>query len=132
LHTLHHPAFPAVLAFVALLMIAIPCWVLIERQRTRQRGVAGIGTIVEKEELPYKGMFHCWVEFAGRRCRVALHRETWQTLRRGQPLDILYDPDKPGAVTYGERDSFGPALLSGAVIVLGLCAAAVALALWLR
>ena len=128
---LYHPALPAVLAFIALILIAVPAWVLLDTQRRRERGVPGIATIVEKEELPFKGAFHCWVDFGGRRCRVTLKKDTWRASRRGEPINIHYDPEKPGQVTYGARKGAPFAtLVYSALIGFGLLTATAAWRLW--
>jgi hypothetical protein len=129
---IYHPALPALLGFVALLMIAVPSWALIDNLRARERGVAGVGIIVEKEERPFKGTFHCWVEFAGRRCRVPINKETWRSLRTGEPLHIRYDPQVPGNVIHGEPVVPPSTMLHGAVLLAGFGIAIVACMLWLH
>ena len=129
---IYHPAIPAVLGFLALLLIAIPAWALIDNQRARERGIAAIATIVEKEERPFKGGFHCWVEFAGRRSRVAVKKEVWRAVRPGESLNIRYDPEKPGQLTHGIPNPPRSAKLHGGLLLAGLGAAVIAWRLWFR
>ena len=128
---LYHPALPALLGFIALIFIAVPAWAMINTQRTRERGVPGVATIVEKEELPFKGSFHCWVEFGGRRCRVPLQKDIWRALRRGEALNIVYDPERPGQVTYGKKSTAPYAtLIYSSLIAFGILTATAAWRLW--
>lgn len=128
---LYHPALPALLGFIALIFIAVPAWAMINTQRTRERGVPGVATIVEKEELPFKGSFHCWVEFGGRRCRVPLQKDIWRALRRGEALNIVYDPERPGQVTYGKMSNAPYAtLIYSSLIAFGVLTATAAWRLW--
>ena len=128
---LYHPAFPALLGFIALILIAIPAWAMLNTQRTRERGVPGIATIVEKEEFPFKGSFHCWVDFGGRRCRVPLNKDIWRALRRGEALNIVYDPERPGQMTYGKINKAPYAtLIHTSLIAFGILTATAAWRLW--
>lgn len=130
---LYQPAFPAVLGFVALLLVAIPAWVLMQALRNRRGGVPGVATVVEKEEHPFRGNFHCWVQFAGRRCRIVIRRENWRSVRNGDPIDIRYDPDKPGVIRHGKPGGiWGKVLLCVTLIALGIAGAVGAGLLWYR
>ena len=129
---IYHPALPAILGFIALLMIAVPSWALLDNLRARERGVAGVGIIIEKEERPFKGRFHCWVEFAGRRCRVPIKRSIWRSLRAGESLDIRYDPQTPGKVIHGRFVAPRSTVVYGALLVVGFGIAVVAGLLWFR
>ena len=128
---LYHPALPAVLGFIALIFIAVPAWAMLNTKRNRERRVPGIATIVETEELPFKGSFHCWVDFGGKRCRIPLPKDIWRALRRGEPLSVVYDPEKPGQVSYG-KVSRAPyvTLIYSAAIAFGLLTATAAWRLW--
>ena len=128
---LYHPALPAVLGFIALILIAVPAWAILHSQRDRERGVPGVATIVEKEERPFKGSFHCWVEFGGRRCRVPIQKDDWRALKRGETVNILYDPEKPGHVSYGKIAGAPYAMLIyTSLIAFGLLTATAAWRLW--
>ncbi|MBY0505650.1 MAG: hypothetical protein K2X03_17180 [Bryobacteraceae bacterium] len=128
---LHHPALPALLGFVALLMIVVPTWGLLYILRSRERGVPGVATIVEKEELPFRGAFHTWVEFAGRRCRITVSKATWREIRPGSTLAIRYDPDRPGEVKHNTAIvSPHATLIYTGLIIFGFLTAAAAWRLW--
>ena len=112
-------------------MIALPAWGLVYRSRSRERGVAGVATIIEKEERPFRGDFHTWVDFAGYRCRVIVTKEKWKELRPGGNLDIRYDPEKPGQITYEVTASWPhQTVIFSALIAVGLLIAAAAWRLW--
>lgn len=113
-------------------MIAVSAWALIDFMRTRERGIAGVGIIVEKEDRPFKGTFHCWVEFAGRRCRVPINKDEWRDLRAGQPLDIRYDPQVPGNVIHGAPAVPPSTRIHAAILLVGFAVAAFAATLWFR
>jgi len=128
---IYHPALPALLGFVALLLIVIPALVWYYSAHLRERAGAGVATIVEKEELPFRGDFHAWVEFAGRRCRMTIPKDTWRELRPGSTLKIRYDPEKPGEVSYAAAGS-GTLTnwVCGVLILAGFGVAAIAWRLW--
>ena len=128
---LHHPALPALLGFLALLIIALPAWGLLYRFRSRERGVGGVATIIEKEERPFRGDFHTWVEFAGYRCRVIVTKEKWKEIRPGASLEIRYDPEKPGQITHEMTPAWPRGTLVFSVLIaFGLLIAAAAWRLW--
>jgi hypothetical protein len=128
---MYHPALPVILGFIALLFIAIPAWALLQSQRSRERGIPGVAKIVEKEDRPFAGAFHCWVEFAGRRCRVPVNKDTWRALRPGEPLRIRYDPDKPGDIRLFNTDAPPQStLIYSALMIFGCLVATAAWRLW--
>ncbi len=130
---LYQPAFPAVLGFIALLLISVPTWVLFHALRTRRGGIPGVATVVEKEEHPFRGNFHCWVQFAGRRCRIVVQRKSWRNIRTGESIDIRYDPDKPGVIRHGNAKGVWPKiLLCSTLIALGIAGGVGAGLLWYR
>ena len=132
---MNHPALPALLGFVALLLIAIPSWGLLQNLRSRERGLPGEATIIEKEERPFKGIFYAWVDFGGRRSRVPVPKELWKDLVRGDSLDIRYDAERPGELTHGttNRNVHGwphANLIWSGVMALGVIIAIIAWRLW--
>ncbi len=128
---LHHPALPALLGLVAFFMIVIPAWAWYYAAHLRQAGAPGVATVIEKEERPFRGDFHAWVEFAGRRCRMAIPQETWRELRPGSTLTIHYDPEKPGEVIFASSGALaGESWAYGALILGGFGVAVVAWRLW--
>jgi len=128
---LHHPALPPLLGFVAFLMIVIPAWAWYYAANVREAGVPAVATVVEKEEHPFRGEFHAWVEFAGRRCRMAIPRDTWRELRPGSTVKIQYDPEKPGKVMLASSGALtGESWAYGALILGGFGVAVVAWRLW--
>lgn len=130
---LYQPAFPVVLGVVAFLLISVPTWVLVHVLRSRNQGLPAVATVVEKEEHPFRGHFHCWVQFAGRRCRIVVKKEHWRSVRMGQPIDIRYDPDKPGVIRHGKPEAVWlKVLMCSTLILLGLGGAIGAGALWYR